>query len=364
MDKKKRRARIFPIWVRISFIVTALFVILALIAPRSRALADFVNSYISTPIRVSMSFLSGFIPFSLFEIFFILLLPALLLLIVLLVRSTKTLASALRRILSILGVVSILFSGYLAVMTIPYNTTPISVHLSIKDGDVDADEIYRATVIARDEVNRLAEELTGEGVTEFPYSREELSKMISDAYARVSEEVPFFYAFDSTYKEIINAGIMSDMGIAGIYMYITGEANVNTLYPDYDTTFSAAHELAHQRGINRENEANFMAFYVLSESEDVYLRYSAYLNIYEYLASALYRSDKALYAKVRDGLNPRAVKDIAASQAITREHQQSPLFELMNKVNDAYLKSNGTEGVVTYGYVARLAAQYLLYGRG
>ena len=351
-----------PIWARISFGIAFLTIILALIAPKSRALSDFVNLYLATPIRALMAFLSDFVPFSLFEMLLILLLPALVVMIVFLVRRTESLGAALRSVFSILGVIAILFSGYLVVMAIPYNATPISVHLSISDDDVWAEEIYRATRIARDRVNELLAEIPGDGVTDFPYTREELSRMLSDAYADVADDTPFFYAFDSSYKEILNSGIMSDMGIAGIYMYITGEANVNTLYPDYDTVFSAAHEFAHQRGINRENEANFMAFYVLSRSEDVYLRYSAYLNIYQYLSSALYRTDKELYNEVRSGLAPRAVADISASQAITREHQQSPLFELMNSVNDAYLKSNGTDGVVSYGYVVRLAASYLLSG--
>ena len=363
MSEKAKDKRIFPIWVRISFIITAIVIVAAILAPESRDIADFVNSYIATPIRVAMAFLSDFIPFSLFELILILLIPMLVLLIIIIVKKTKSLSSAIRTVLSFLGVISIFYSAYLLVMTIPYNTTPITTHLSISGADVDRDEIYKATLIAHGKVNELAALLPGDGITDFPYSREELSAIISDAYREVSEDTPFFYAFDSTYKEIKHSGIMSDMGIAGIYMYITGEANVNTLYPDYDTTFSVAHEFAHQRGINRENEANFMAFYVLSLSDDVYLKYSAYLNIYQYLASALYKTDRELYLELRDSLAPRARKDIAASQAITREHQQSPLFEFMNNVNDAYLKSNGTEGVVTYGYVARLAASYLLYGR-
>ena len=100
---------------------------------------------------------------------------------------------------------------------------------------------------------------------------------------------------------------MSDLQISGIYSFFTGEANVNVEYPDYCLPFTAAHELSHQRGICRENEANFVAFLVCIGSEDDYIRYSGYLNVYEYLASALYRADKELYKSALERLSGIAI---------------------------------------------------------
>ena len=93
--------------------------------------------------------------------------------------------------------------------------------------------------------------------------------------------------------------LMSYTHITGVYTFFTGEANINVAFPDYTIPYTAAHELAHQRGIAREDEANFVAFLVCNESDDPYIRYSAYLNLYEYVASSLYSADPELYFDVR-----------------------------------------------------------------
>ena len=47
-----------------------------------------------------------------------------------------------------------------------------------------------------------------------------------------------------------------------------------------------------------------------------------------------------------------------AANAVYKEHEDSVLGRINEKLNDAYLKANGTEGIVTYGYVTRLAVGY------
>lgn len=360
MKRLSRTERLIPVWVIVSAVAVTIFLVLAVASRSNASVADFVNSYIATPLRALMAAITGFLPFSLFEIILLMLLPGLVILVIGAVRDRSGARIRIRRILSALGIVGILFSGYLAVMTIPYGATPLAEHLNIdEDSDIELDELLRATVIVRDEVNRLSAEIErNDGVGVMPYSSDEASRIISEAYEGVRAEYPFFYNFSSRAKPIRFSGIMSDMGISGIYTYFTGEANVNTCFPDYCYTFTVAHEFAHQRGINRENEANFMAFFVLSRSDDVFLRYSAYLNLYEYLASALYSADADLYKEVAKALDAGARLDISAASAVIREHRESPLYKLMDRVNDVYLKSNGTDGVVSYSYVVRLAVGY------
>ncbi len=357
----KRLREYFPAWVMVSLAVTLLFWVLSLVAPHNRALADAVNSYIATPIRSFMAALTFIIPISLFELILIILLPLLVFIAVLIIRDRRGLKSRIRTVMAIIGAVGILFSGYLAVMAIPYHTTPISARLELDErAEITPDELYRVTLLVRDEVNKLADKVgrDSNGVSQSNLTLDEISLEVSRAYENVRRDYPFFHNFESRAKPVIFSSLMSDMGITGIYTYFTGEANINTCYPDYDTAFVVAHELAHQRGINRENEANFMAFLVTSSSPNDFIRYSGYLNLYSYLSSALYSTDKEMYRELRAGLAPGAQRDISASSEITRSHMESPLYQLMHNVNDAYLKGNGTEGVVSYGYVVRLAVAY------
>jgi hypothetical protein len=151
---------------------------------------------------------------------------------------------------------------------------------------------------------------------------------------------------------------MSYMHITGVYSFFTGEANVNVNFPDYTIPYTAAHELAHQRGIAREDEANFIAYLVCISSDDAYIRYSGYLNLYEYVASALYRADPDLYFDLRDQL-PSAVRyELIAYSEFFDQFRDSTVGEISNAVNDLYLKGNGTEGTQSYGLVVDLAVAY------
>jgi hypothetical protein len=154
---------------------------------------------------------------------------------------------------------------------------------------------------------------------------------------------------------------MSDARITGIYSFFTGEANVNVEYPHYTLPFTAAHEMAHQRGIARENEANFIAFLVCIRSDDPYLRYSGYLNLYEYVASALYRADPQLYNDARSRLVTPVRQELRAYSTFFDKYRESTVSEVSGAINNSYLQLQGTEGTRSYGLVVDLAVAY--YGR-
>ena len=178
-------------------------------------------------------------------------------------------------------------------------------------------------------------------------------------YEKYADLPGFSPAFSSRAKGMLLSPLMTSLELTGIYFPYTGESNVNTLYPTYDLCYTVAHEMSHQRGIMRENEANFMAFLLCYTSDDPYLKYSAAMNIYSYVAGALNATDRdrflEIYSRLTDG--PRA--DFSASRAVAEQYENELLAEISERVNDWFLKSNGTPGVVSYGMVVRLAVAYL-----
>ena len=349
-----------PLWVLISFFILSSSVLLYLFSAIFSGFADFINGSISHALRFLLSKISTIVHFSLFEVCIILALPLLALLIFLALRGKKDFKRMLRGVFNLLGIIAVLYSLYLFMLAIGYRTTPLSQRLKLDErAEISKEELYSLTERIRDEVNSLEGEITFEdGESRICYDLDTLSEKLTEGYERVSKKYPFIPGFSSRVKPVAFSGVMSDMGIMGIYGYFTGEANINTSYPDYTVPYTAAHEMAHQRGIARENEANFVAFLVCIECDDAYIKYSGYLNLYEYLASALYRTDKELYKEILAGLSERALGDLRASAAISESHKDSFINKVMDKVNDFYLKSNGTEGSVSYGYVVRLAAAY------
>ena len=152
---------------------------------------------------------------------------------------------------------------------------------------------------------------------------------------------------------------MSYSHITGVYTFFTGEANINVKFPDYTIPYTAAHELAHQRGFAKEDEANMIAFLVCLESDDIYIQYSAYLNMFEYVGAALYKADKKMYSEIRDMLDKTILNEMRAYNVFFDKYSESVASQVSGTVNDVYLKTQGTEGQISYGMVVDLTVAYL-----
>ena len=349
-----------PKFALLSFIILALSLLAYYLAIGSSQIADLLNGSVSVAVRFILSSLSYPFPFSVFEALIILLPFILFLTVFLIVRRADTTEKRVRSVLSLLGAVSLIFTSYIYTLGVGYRTTPLAQRIGIEDKrEIDVDDLCHVTGEVVDEINSLAQSLTfSDGETHMEYDFNEMSRRLISAYDGMNKEYDLLINYPSRAKPVYFSTVMSDLGISGIYSFFTGEANVNVEYPDYTIPYTAAHELAHQRGISRENEANFVAFLVCIHSEDEYIRYSGYLSLYEYLSSALYRADPDLYYTIRGELSDIAVADMRASNAVYNEHKDSILGKINDRLNDAYLKANGTEGVVSYSYVVRLAVSY------
>ena len=329
------------------------------IARANASFADLLNSTVSHLLRALLGTANRLFPFSLFEVMVIFALPVLALVIYLGLWLGRQAGGRVRFIAAILAVISLICTSYIYTLGVGYHTSPLSARLSLENKtDISKSELVSTYLTVLDEVNRYSELVSYEGQSIMPYSFADLSDKLSHSYSQFSEEHEFLRTYTTRAKPVLFSSVMSDAGILGIYSFFTGEPNVNTEYPDYKIPFTAAHEFAHARGISRENEANFMAFLVCISSSDAYIRYSGYLCMYEYLASALYSSDKETYLSLKSALCEGARADLLATSAVSAKHRDSVIGKINERLNDFYLKSNGTEGTVSYGYVVRLAVAY------
>ncbi len=351
--------KMIPLSFMISLFLALISFVFLKISIANPAFADKINSGIGTFLRRAFAAAADLVSASVFEIIICLIPVFTALLIFFAVRAFKN-RRKMRFILHFSAFVLLIYSLYVFMMGISYHTTTLDKKMSLDaKSDITAGELAETLEHIIPKVNALAESqklLNGE--TEMPYDMDELSAKLSLAYSSVAEKYGLFRAIESRAKPIYHSGVMSSLRITGIYTFYTGECNINMAYPDYNLPFTAAHEFAHRHGILRENEANFVAFLVCIESDDPYINYSGYLNMYEYLISALYRTDKDMWRDVASTLNDISVSDIKASNAVSEKYGNSFIGEISNKINDFYLKQNGTPGTVSYGLVTRLAVAY------
>ena len=193
-----------------------------------------------------------------------------------------------------------------------------------------------------------------------PYDYFELREKINAAFEKYAAETDYISHFNSNPKPIALSKPMTYTHISGVYTFMTGESNINTNYPDFLTPFTMAHEMAHQRGIAREDEANFVAYLVCIGSDDAYVRYSAYTNMMNYMLSALNSADKSLYSSFVSSFLPKEIKrEFAAYSSFFDEYRDSTASDVTGAVNNVFLQSQGQkEGTKSYGLVVDLAVAY------
>ena len=352
-----------PIWSIVLFALTGVSLLLSLVFRLSPAFSDFFNRYISQFLRQFLAALTSFLPFSLAEI---LLMLSPLLVGILIAYAWRTHTASRRAmgvyVLKLLSVACVFFILFVTVFSAGYYGTPLSHpdKLDLDRRNVSAEELYDTGLHLVESIHReQANVQFGEkDFSVMPYSRKEMNQKLMAAYEDFCETHHFIATFSSRVKPVILSRAMSYTHITGVYSFFTGEANLNVDFPDYTLPFTAAHELAHQRGIAREDEANFIAYLVCISSDDAYIRYCGYLNLYEYVASALYRADPDLYFELLDQLPMTVRYELAAYSEFFDQYRDSVVGEISGTVNDLYLKGNGTEGTQSYGLVVDLAVAY------
>ncbi len=362
VEENERPKYKMPHFAWVLYGIAAFSLLIYIVAVISPAFAAFINETVGAFLRLTLATLTVWIPFSLAEI--------LLYLVPLIVgviavhtwrRHAETWGEMFKFLGAVVSVFSLLFSLFVFAIGTGHHTETLDKRLGITASAVTTEELaYTATALAA-AVGEAAKEVQfGEdGFSVMPYEVGEMNQRLLAAYEIVSAEHSFIQSMYSRVKPVMASKAMSYTHITGVYSYYTGEANINVYFPAYTIPFTAAHELAHQRGIARENEANFVAFLVTSASSDPYVRYSAYLNMFEYVGSALYRADPEAYRTVLKMLPAEVIGELRAYAAFFEEFDDSFISKVSDAVNDTYLKLNGNEaGTASYGLVVDLTVAY------
>ncbi len=324
--------------------------------------ADFLGATLGSAVRTVLGFLSGWIPFSLAEML-VVGLPLWIFLCILLVRAyLRRGGSWMRATALFLSFLPFLYALFVFSLGFGYLSTPLSEKIGLHaEKNPSAEELYETGVWlkekASEELPHIIFSETGESV--MPLSAKEMNRALKASFASLEEKYPFLSARTAPTKAILLSKPMAYTGIVGVYSFFTGESNVCTYFPDYSTLYTAAHELSHSSGVSREDEANFIAFLALMESDEPYLRYAACINLLQYTMSALYGADKALYKELSLSLPKEITGEYHAYSRAFDSVGEHPLRDVAESVNNAYLNSVGTEGTASYGLVVRLAVAYV-----
>lgn len=355
---------VFPLW---SIILFGLFIISLIVNSAIKTnptLANAVQSTAGAWIRATLAAVTSWIPFSLAEMMLILS-PVLVFLICFFMirRLKRSFIAGIRYFVGFLSVISLVFTVLVFGYNASFYSEGVEAKVDFEREDLSAEQLYDTAILMIDAIREDLPHVSYPENTysEMTFSYASMNKKLNEAYQTLSERYPSFQRMYSNTKPVMLSKPWTYTHISGVYTFFTGEANVNVNYPDFIMVSSAAHEMAHQRGIGKEDEANFVAFLVCSLSDDPYIRYCGYADVLNDLMGQLSSADNELYAKARAYMPQELKNEYAAYSAFFDEYRENVAATVSTTVNNAYITAhNQPQGVKSYGLVVDLVAAYML----
>jgi len=259
----------------------------------------------------------------------------------------------LRRLVFIVLLIYVLFNG---LWGLNYDRKGIASQLQLNVQPYSTPEL---THLVRQITTRLndLDSLAREHRTALTSSRYLYSNAVR-AYDSLSIHDSQFVYRPSSVKSSLYSHIGAYIGFSGYYNPFTGEAQVNTVVPAFTQPYTTCHEMGHQLGYAKENEANFAGYLSARSSADAAFRYSAYFELYIYAASELYHRDSSLVRTFRQQLRPDIRSDFRELQAYNRRYA-NPMESRIWKMYGGYLRANRQpQGIVTYSDVTAWLIAY------
>jgi hypothetical protein len=227
-----------------------------------------------------------------------------------------------------------------------YYRTGIGEQFGLKERRPSKQELTKLASYLVEETNKYAV-----GRKFLPYNKTLQLQSIEKAYDSLETKFQFLAYKSPSFKSSLFGVLGNYMGYGGYYNPFSGEAQVNDKMPVFVLPFTSAHEVAHQLGYAKESEANFIGYLAAIHSTDSSLRYSANLDIFLYVHSALRRIDSVAAKKMIQGLSPIVKKDLESYDEFVKKYQ-GPIDKLTTLFYSRFLKlNNQPEGMRSYSRV-------------
>ena len=342
---KKLRGIIIKLLIIVILVLT---IVLIAVLKKDPEVAEAMTRGFSRGYIQVASFITNLVPFVSFTEIIVLTIAILsIVFIVLMIRDfIKILPfKAISKVLNIPLMVLVVVAMYSLSCQMAYNRKEMP--LPYYEAEVDRTEFVDIYNYFADDLNYCISQLEFNDKGDVKgYDFNKATKLVKESYKIVTDD--YFANYFGAVKPMMSSFVYLEFQITGVSFNAFGEANINTMNTKVNLPFTIAHELAHNKGVMREDDANKLAFYVCLNSESPYLRYSAYTSYFYQMRSMV--SGSYLTESEREGLhavNPAFNKTQSYVNQFWKKHNL--LEDIGNWFNNLYIKSSGVkEGTSSY----------------
>lgn len=221
-----------------------------------------------------------------------------------------------------------------------YSRIPVARQLGIHNEKYNTKELALLGRFFIAQLNQL------QNLKRSTYTTAQLEREAKMAYDKMRRKNRLFNYASPSVKPVLNSWIVTKIGIEGYYNPLSGEANINMRLPETSLPFVTCHEIAHQLGIAREDEANLLGYLVGINSENPDFRYSAAYNMLKSILFEIRVKSPEDYEQLHQTINPVTLKDIQNDRDFWQKYN-SDMYLYFGLAFDRFLKLNnqpkGTE---------------------
>lgn len=328
----------------------------------NRAVMNFLCKALVRPWHAFAGRLFSAVPFSVTE-WVILSLAAfgvvlLVLLIVRLIR--RRWVKAYRTGMTILSVSAALFALFCLWRGVLYYSDSFTEQAGLERRNISVQELETVTRYFAEQASSAGERVERGEDGVFRADKSDIFRRSADIYGGAEQIFPCLAAPAVRAKPVLLSRLLSYIRCTGFFFPYTAEANLNADSPACLLPSTIAHELAHLRGVAREDEANFCAVVACMESGDEDYRYSGALLAYIYLGNALYSADYDAWREVYSTLSENVRADLRANNDYWARFE-TPAADVSEKVYESFLQTYGDDrGMQSYGACVDLLTVYYL----
>ena len=265
----------------------------------------------------------------------------------------------LRFILILIIILAWVWNGYCWLWNSGYFADSFAERAKIELAGTSAEDLYNATKFFAEKANALSYIVPRNEDGIFCGSFEYFAESYDTLYAPIDEEFPFLAGPTTSPKGVFFSKIMSYMGYTGLIFPFTGETYINTDQPAWDIPNTIAHEIAHQRGVHFEAEANFIGIAACIQAEEIYYQYSGYMAGLIHLSNALYTVSPDAYFEISGNFSAHLKADLQHNTRYWQE-KEGKLNDITDTVYETFLQvNNQPSGLRSYGECVDLLVFWL-----
>ena len=299
----------------------------------------------------------GYLPFSLGDLLYALLVTMLLRWLV--IRIKQRFKNPKHWILNSLATLSLIYFCFNLFWGFNYYRLPLHLALEI-DNEYTTEELVELTRDLIVTSNELHYAITGNDSVkvDIPYTKSQILKFSIEGYQNIEDDFPNLDYNIPSLKRSIYSIPLTYMGFNGYLNPLTNEGQVNTRIVPFKIPTTASHEIGHQLGFAKENEANFLACLTTMNHPDRFFNYSGYTFALSYCLSELYRRDPKLAEQLAGELNYGIKENYREVREFWENHKNpfEPIF--MFTYNSFLVANNQPQGIRSYSYVVALLVNY------